>query len=164
MPPITKSAASKKKAAVEENLPEKTEKEVEQNNAEKGNENKIIKEKKSDSLNVKSKSKSQRPRSFIDDDNNGLFGDDQDDLFTAPSKVFLLKLPHLHQKCKICMLEILFSRLIMVSNNKYLKPITKNQTISKRDINSDFDKKLVNVQHLAYSILACCLDFCLHFT
>lgn len=41
-------------------------------------------EKKNETSTVKSKSK--KSRSFIDDD-VGLFGDDQDDLFTAPSKV-----------------------------------------------------------------------------
>ena len=43
-----------------------------------------------DSLNLKSERKKHKPRSFLGDDENGLFGDDQDDLFTAPKEKVLL--------------------------------------------------------------------------
>ena len=48
-------------------------------------------EKKSDNLDIKPKAtKKQKAKSFIDDDDSGLFGDDQDDLFTASSKVRII--------------------------------------------------------------------------
>ena len=55
--------------------------------ADKKEADKVVVESKASNLSVGKKSKAQKGRSFIDEDGSGLFGDDQDDLFTAPIKV-----------------------------------------------------------------------------
>ncbi|XP_065056094.1 WASH complex subunit 2C-like isoform X1 [Rhopilema esculentum] len=76
-------ASSLSKPKVEKKDPEKKD-------AKKQNESSKPSDKKSskgdDSLNVKSERKKHKPRSFLGDDESGLFGDDKDDLFTTPKE------------------------------------------------------------------------------
>jgi len=87
----TKDSGLKEKTTLKEKNVEKPEKEVEPKKTpkeaeQKKKDNKTSKEKKTDDLGVNPKTKSQKGRSFIDEYDNGLFGDDQDDLFTSPVK------------------------------------------------------------------------------